>query len=61
MVDKVYIKTTNDKYEFIIAMGNTVKELADELKISENSINSAMSHARKRGTNCAYKKVVLDN
>ena len=56
----IWIKTTNDKYEYIIAWGNTVKELADELKISKNSIYSAMSHAKKRGTKCSYKKVVLE-
>ncbi len=60
MVKYVYIKTTKDKYEFIIAMGDSVKELAEELHTTANTINSAMAHAKKRGTKCAYKKVVLN-
>lgn len=55
----IYIKTTKDKYEFIVAMGDTVQELADECKTTKNTIYSAMSHAKARGKNSIYKKVVL--
>lgn len=56
----VWIKTTNDKYEYIIAMGDTVKELARECGTTENTIYSAISHARKKGKSSIYKKVVLN-
>lgn len=56
----VYIKTTKDKYEFIVAMGDTAEKLARELGTSVNTIYSAMSHAKKKGYRCVYKKVVLE-
>lgn len=56
----LYIKVTSDKYEFIIAMGENVKELAKECGITENTIYSAMSHAKAEGKNSIYKKVVID-
>ena len=59
-MDHVFIKTTKDKYEFIIAMGDTVEELAKECGTSVNTIYSAMSHAKKKGKSSIYKKVVLN-
>jgi transposase-like protein len=56
----VWIKTTKDKYEFIVAMGDTVKALARECGTTENTIYSAISHARKKGKSSIYKKVVLE-
>lgn len=56
----VYVKVTKDKYEFIVAMGNTVEELADECGLQKNTIYSAMSHAKAKGQNSVYKKVVLE-
>nr|DAS37247.1 MAG TPA: Sigma factor AlgU negative regulatory factor, TRANSCRIPTION.96A [Caudoviricetes sp.] len=56
----VFIKTTKDEYEFIVAMGDTVGALAKECGVTENAIYSAMSHAKKRGDKCVYKKVVLE-
>ena len=55
----VFIKTTNDKYELIIAMGDTVEDLAKELGTTKNTIYSAMSHAKAKGKPSVYKKVVL--
>ena len=57
----IWIKTTNDDYEFIVAMGDTAKALAVECDTSVNTIYSAMSHAKKRGYNCIYKKVVVED
>lgn len=57
---RLYIKVTSDKYEFIIAMGESVKELAKECGTTENTIYSAMSHAKAEGKNSIYKKVVID-
>lgn len=56
----VYVKVTKDKYEFIVAMGNTVEELAKECGLQKNTIYSAMSHAKAKGQNSIYKKVVLN-
>lgn len=56
----IWIKTTNDKYEYIVAMGDTVKALAIECGTTVNTIYSAMSHAKKKGKNSVYKKVVLE-
>lgn len=57
----VWIKTTNDKYEYIVAMGDTAKALAVECDTSVNTIYSAMSHAKKKGYSCIYKKVVVED
>lgn len=55
----VYIKTTKDKYEFIVAMGDTVEALAKECGTTKNTIYSSMSHAKAKGKSSIYKKVVL--
>lgn len=57
----IWIKTTNDDYEFIVAMGDTAKALAVECDTSVNTIYSAMSHAKKKGYSCIYKKVVVED
>jgi hypothetical protein len=56
----IWIKTTNDKYEFIVAMGDTAEKLARECGTTKNTIYSAMSHAKAEGKNSIYKKVVLE-
>lgn len=56
----IWIKTTSDEYEFIIALGDTVEELARQCGVSPNTIHSAISHAKANGNVSAYKKVVLD-
>ena len=56
----IWIKTTNDDYEFIVAMGDTAEKLARECGTTERTIYSAISHTKKHGYKCAYKKVVLE-
>lgn len=56
----IWIKTTNDEYEHIIAMGDTAKALAVDCGITERTIYSAISHAKKNGYKCAYKKVEVE-
>ena len=56
----LWIKTTNDKYEFIVAMGDTAKDLAKECGKSENAIYSAISHAKRDGYESIYKRVVVE-
>ena len=53
----IWIKTTTDEYEYIVAMGDTAKALAVDCGTSVNTIYSAISHAKKYGYKCAYKKV----
>ena len=53
----IWIKTTDDEYEYIVAMGDTAKALAVDCGTSVNTIYSAMSHARKKGNKSIYKKV----
>ena len=57
----IWIKTTDDDYEFIVAMGDTVQALAKECGVSANTIHSAMSHAKKKGRKSTYKKVRVDD
>lgn len=55
----VYIKVTSDKYEFIVAMGDTCGDLAKQLGVSKNTIYSAISHAKAQGKKSVYRKVAL--
>ena len=54
------IKTTDDEYEHIIAMGDTAKALAVDCGTTVNTIYSAISHAKRNGKKSIYKKVVVD-
>ena len=56
----IWIKTTDDEYEYIVAMGDTAKALAVDCSTSVNTIYSAMSHARKKGNKSIYKKVRVE-
>lgn len=56
----IWIKTTNDEYEHIVAMADTAEKLARECGTSVNTIYSAMSHAKKKGKSSIYKKVVVE-
>lgn len=58
----VYIKVTHDEYEHIIAIADTIGQLANETGTTSNAIKSAMSH-KKSGVHkwCAYRKVIIEN
>lgn len=56
----IWVKVTMDKYEHIVAMGDTAQELANEVGVGVNTINGAVSHSKKLGTRCCYKKIKLD-
>lgn len=47
-----------DKYELPTFVG-TLEEIAEHQGITKNAISSAISHAKQRGQNCKYKKVVI--
>lgn len=51
----IYIRVTNDKYEHIIALGDTAKELALLCDTNTSVIYSSISH-----NTGSYKKVLLE-
>lgn len=61
MAEVIWMKVSNDKYEFPVAVADSAGELARILGIRKNAILSAISHANKKGFNCLYKKVVIEN
>lgn len=56
----VYMEVTKDKYELPVAIADSVAELARMIGQSRNTISSAISHAKKKGYNSHYVKVVID-
>lgn len=56
----VWMLVSNDKYELPLYVADTAQELADILGIPVINVTSAMSHARRRGNNCKYKKIKVD-
>lgn len=56
MIDHCYIKVSKDKYEHIVAIADTAKELAEICNTSKDVIYSAVSHNIG-----SYKKVLLDD
>jgi len=54
---KVWIAASRDKYEFIEYMADSVVDLAKQIGISPNTIYSAMSHAKARGTHTRFECV----
>ena len=57
---KVYIAVTRDKYEFPIAMADSVVELAKMTKANPKTIYSAISHIRSgRRKTSIYQEVEI--
>lgn len=57
----IWVKTTKDKYEHIVEMGDTANELASKLGISPLTIRADICKSKKLGHNCCYKKIVIDD
>lgn len=57
----IWMKVTNDKYELPEMVADTAEQLAHKLGITKNHIFSAISHAKRKGYNCMYRKVVVDD
>jgi len=55
------MKITNDKYEFPVAVADSLAELARILNIPKNNISSAMSHAKRKKQRCQYIKVLCED
>ena len=56
MIDHCYIKVSKDKYEHIVAIADTAKELAEICNTSKDVIYSSVSHNIG-----SYKKVFLED
>ena len=57
----LWICTTRDALELPVAVAGSVKELAQMLGVSTESIYSAIWQASRRGGKCTYRRVVLAN
>lgn len=57
----LYLKVTSDEYELPLAVGDTVRDLARIIGVNPNSIYSHMSHTKKNGYFCSYKKVEVED
>lgn len=58
----LYLKVTDDKYEFPIVIADSLTELAEKLGISKQSIKTCMYLFRHGKTKkCRYVKVEVDD
>lgn len=58
--DCVWMKVTDDKYEFPVIIADTAVELAGMLGCTPNNIYSSVSHAKHRMQNSPYRRVEID-
>lgn len=56
----LWLCTTPDALELPVAVAGSVKELAQMLDVSVETIYSSIWQAAKRGGKCIYRRVVLD-
>lgn len=56
----VYMLVTQDRYELPLIVADTMAELARLTGQKRSSVASAISHAKKKGFNSQYVKVVID-
>lgn len=59
-MNRLYIKVSADKYEFPVAVADSVRELAKMIGVSEQNIWNCMRHAKKTGKESVYKVVILE-
>ena len=59
--DCVWMKVTDDKYEFPVIIADTAVELAEKVGKSVNTIYSSVSHTKNgRCNKSIYRKVVIE-
>lgn len=56
----VYMLVTQDKYELPLVVADSVAELARLTGQKRSSVASAITHAKKKGFNSRYVKVVIE-
>ena len=57
----IFMQVTNDKYEFPVVVADTLAELSAKTNAPSTSISSQISRAKRLGTTCIYKKIVLED
>lgn len=58
----LYIKTTDDEYELPVAVGESIADLARQLKVSHSVISHSINKTRKGiYHHSVYKKVEVDD
>ena len=59
---KLYIKTTDDEYELPVAVGESIADLARQLKVSHSVISHSINKTRKGiYHHSVYKKVEVED
>lgn len=56
----LWLKVTDDKYEFPLAIAETAGQLALMTGVRTNNIHSAISNAKKYGYRSQYVKVEIE-
>lgn len=54
---KLYLATTDDKYELPVAVSDTPAGLAQMLGVSKGGILSVISHAKQHRKFCVYHRI----
>lgn len=57
----IWMKVTDDEYEFPVQMADTQRELAELCGVRRASIASAIGKSRKRKHRCCYVRVEIDD
>lgn len=60
MTEVLYMQVTRDKYEFPVAIADSIPELANMIGKSPNTIKSYMSRCKKIGRKCRYIKIEIE-
>ena len=58
----LYMKVTDDKYEFPVAIADNAKELAQMVGVKPQTVYECVAPSRMRlGKNCGYYKIEVED
>ena len=60
MYQYIWMKVTNDKYEYPVEIADSAGQLAIKCGTTAESIRSAIYHSKKTGYRCIYQKVKFE-
>lgn len=60
MEKRIWMKVTNDKYEYPVEVADSARQLAIKCGTTAESIRSAIYHSKKTGHKSIYKCVKLE-
>ena len=60
MEKRIWMKVTNDKYEYPVEIADSARQLAIKCGTTAESIRSAIYHSKKTGYKSIYKCVKLE-